>query len=56
MFTFLVFFFNHLAYLRHMRFLKDNPNVETNFSGLGCLAFISIPADLYLIYLVVSHL
>ncbi len=56
MFTFLVLLFNHLAYIKSQEFSKRNPEVESKFTGLGCLAFVSIPADAYLIYLMVSHL
>lgn len=56
MFTFLVLFFNHLAYIKSQEFSKRNPEVESKFTGLDCLAFVSIPADVYLIYLMVSRL
>jgi len=54
MFTFLVFLFNHLAYLKHVEYTIKYPDVETEFTGLGCLGFLSIPADTYLITLMIG--
>ncbi len=56
MFTFLVFLFNNLAYLKHLEFTKKYPDVETKFSGFGCLGFLGIPADVYLITLMINSL
>lgn len=54
MLTFLVFLFNHLAYRKHVEYMINHPDVETKFTGIGCLGFFSIPADVYLITLMIG--
>lgn len=43
-----------MAFLRSQEFAQRNPDVEQKFTGFGCFVFVSIPADIYLITMVLK--
>ncbi len=49
MLTIVLLVTNYVAYKKHLEYNINNPKKATGFSGNGCLIFLTLPFDIWVI-------